>query len=172
MLYVWHLALDCRQGWLDAAQGSGPVAATGEALLACKALYVLEVTRAKPDWSAAEEGDNIFAGPEVCVQGWGRSPSLSSHVRNFTRYARYYPILDISPTMRSSWLMFVWLHCEPPLLCPTPHFHPPPSCALPPAPSCTPLSYAPFPPPCALLRPSLLSRPSSARFVVSLAPPT
>ena len=48
--------------------------AAPDVLVACKALYVLEVTRARADWAATDvEGDATFAGPEaVIVQVSGR----------------------------------------------------------------------------------------------------
>ncbi|GFR41844.1 hypothetical protein Agub_g2623, partial [Astrephomene gubernaculifera] len=53
-------------------------AATADVLLACKALYVLEVTRTRADWSAADEGDATFAGPEAMIVQVRRLPSAAS----------------------------------------------------------------------------------------------
>eukprot|EP00798_Chlamydomonas_sp_ICE-L_P020827 gene20827-27657_t len=60
------------QSWLEAAEGGSP--SDGEAMLACMALYVLEVTRTRPDWSTTQEGDNLFAGPEAMLSEVRRSP--------------------------------------------------------------------------------------------------
>ncbi|PNH10553.1 Formin-like protein 13 [Tetrabaena socialis] len=53
-------------------------AATPDVLLACKALYVLEVTRARADWATADEGDNTFAGPEAVIVQVRRLPNAAS----------------------------------------------------------------------------------------------
>jgi hypothetical protein len=60
------------QRWLDALEaaqlpgrGSAGDGGGGEGLLAAQALYVLEVTRLRPDWADWSVADNTFASPEV-----------------------------------------------------------------------------------------------------------
>ncbi|EFJ47096.1 hypothetical protein VOLCADRAFT_105316 [Volvox carteri f. nagariensis] len=63
------------QNWASLVEGQ---AATPDVLMACKALYVLEVTRVRPDWSAADEGDTSFAGPEAVIVQVRRMPTAIS----------------------------------------------------------------------------------------------
>ncbi|GIL94774.1 hypothetical protein Vretimale_733, partial [Volvox reticuliferus] len=63
------------QNWASLVEGR---AATADVLMACKALYVLEVTRSRPEWSAADEGDTTFAGPEAVIVQVRNAPTVAS----------------------------------------------------------------------------------------------
>ncbi|KXZ42878.1 hypothetical protein GPECTOR_113g290 [Gonium pectorale] len=64
------------QNWTEVVERR---VAAQDVLLACKALYVLEVTRAQPDWAAADvDGDATFASPEAIIVQVRRLPSAAS----------------------------------------------------------------------------------------------
>lgn len=53
------------QRWLDAFEAAELAGGGSEGRLAAQALYVLEVTRLRPDWADWSVADNTFASPEV-----------------------------------------------------------------------------------------------------------